>query len=38
MTTLAELLSAALRAAMDPAKLRMIIPSPDRTPIPGTDL
>lgn len=38
MTTLAELLSAALRAAMDPAKLRMIVPSRDRTPIPGTDL
>jgi hypothetical protein len=38
MTTLAELLNAALRAAMDPTKLRMIVPSRDRTPIPGTDL
>jgi Domain of unknown function (DUF4192) len=38
MTTLADLLSAALRAAMDPAKLRMITPNSDRTPIPGTDL
>ena len=38
MPTLADLLNAALRAAMDPAKLRMIIPSSDRTPIPGTDL
>ena len=38
MTTLAELLNAALRAAMDPAKLRMIIPNRQRTPIPGTDL
>ena len=38
LPNLADLLSAALRAGLEPEKLRQIIPSRDRTPLPGTDL
>jgi Domain of unknown function (DUF4192) len=38
MPNLADLLSAALRAGLEPAKLREIIPTREQAPIPGTDL
>ena len=38
LPNLADLLSAALRAGLEPEKLRMIIPTRDRTPLPGSDL
>lgn len=38
LPSLADLLSAALRAGLDPEKLRQIVPGRDRTPLPGSDL
>jgi hypothetical protein len=38
LPNLADLLSAALRAGLEPEKLRQIIPTRDRTPLPGSDL
>lgn len=38
LPTLADLLSAALRAGLEPDKIRQIIPTRDRTPLPGSDL
>jgi Domain of unknown function (DUF4192) len=38
LPTLADLLSAALRAGVQPEKLRQIIPTRDRAPLPGSDL
>jgi hypothetical protein len=35
---LVDLLSAALRAGMEPTKLRAIVPTREQAPIPGTDL
>jgi hypothetical protein len=38
MPNLADLLSAALRAGFEPAKLHTIVPTREQAPIPGTDL
>jgi hypothetical protein len=38
LPNLADLLSAALRAGLEPKKLREIIPTRDRAPLPGTNL
>jgi hypothetical protein len=38
MPNLADLLNAALRAGMNPAKLHQIVPTREQAPIPGTDL
>jgi hypothetical protein len=38
LPNLADLLSAALRAGLEPEKIRAIIPTRDRKPLPGSDL
>jgi hypothetical protein len=38
LPTLADLLSAALRAGLEPQKIRAIIPTRERAPLPGSDL
>jgi hypothetical protein len=38
LPTLADLLNAALLAGLEPEKIRLIIPTRERTPLPGSDL